>query len=896
MTSRAPGDERRSRAIGWLVALFPREFRESFGDDMRDVLRDQLDAARGRWGVLGVARVWTLTLVALPLAALRAHRDALRPSATTLDRTRRPNMLDSTRNDLRFAVRMLRKSPLFAVVAVVAISLGAGAVTTIFSAMNAIALRPVPGVTNGSRVVGLEFLRRDGKFELTGSYPAYAHLRDHSQTVSGVAAWSRATLSIAPRGGGGAVVAGGYTSGNYFSVLGIRPALGRFFLPEEDRTPLTHPVIVVSYAFWSTALGADSSAIGTTVNVNGHPYTLIGVAPNGFRGVITLIPVDGWIPIMMQGQLQPERNIETATWLRMFARLRDGVSMDAASAELGTLFVAHETPTARSAARRMTGIHVSPLRTVPEDARRTFFAFMTTLLVAAAFVLFIASVDVAAMLSARAVTRRREMAVRVALGASRARLVTQLLTEILVLFGIGAVGAIALAFGATSWATRFPLPGGVIVPPDLVPDGRVMAFALLVSLCTGVVFGLAPALRASRDNVSARLRDDSAGSGTRRGWMANALIVGQLALSLVLLVAAGLFVRALSRAAQVDAGFDRSGLTVVQFDTRSWGYDEPRGRRFYRDLHDRIAELPGVAGVTFASFAPLTTRSMNDSVTLSNGEHAFTWLVGAGAEYFATLRLPIVAGRALTADDDERAARVAVVNETFAKRLSPGGNVLGRSFTLRNAELTVVGIARDAKYASFDEITPPVVYLSMEQAWQSNQTLLVRGASTSRLAAGLRDAMRSIDPLISVPGLMTLDAASGVAVLPQRIAVIVTGVLGSVGLLLATLGLYGVVAYAVNRRTRELGVRIALGAPRSSVLGLVLRDGLRLATGGLIVGVALAAAATRVIAGLLFDVSALDLVTFVTTSLLLVAVAMLATYIPARRAAALDPMTALRAE
>ena len=881
----------------WLVRLFPREFRNRYAADMRDVLRDQIDAARRRSGVLGVLRIWVSTLAGLPTAAFRAHRDALFPQLASIDRTRRSLAIEHMMNDLRFAIRLLRKSPVFAVVAILAISLGAGAVTTIFSAMNAMVLRPVPGVADGSRIVGLEFRRRDGKDELTGTYPTFAYLRDHSRATSGVGAWAKATLSIAATGRDAArVVTGSYTSGNYFSVLGVRPALGRFFLPEEDRTPLANPVIVVSYDFWATTLAADSGAIGKPLTVNGNPYTLIGVAPEGFRGLITLMPIDGWIPIMMQGQIQPERKLESATWLRMFARLGDGGTAEAATAELSTLFAEQNQTRSTSRASRVVSIHVSPLRSVPEDARKMFLGFMTILFVAATFVLFIASVDVAAMLSARAVARRREMAVRAALGASRARLVTQLLTEILVLFGIGAAGAIALAYGATTWATRFSLPAEIIVPPDLVPDGRVMAFALLVSLATGVVFGLAPALRASRDDVSARLRDGTTGAGLRRSRMANALIVGQLALSLVLLVAAGLFVRALGRAASVKPGFEKSGVSIVSFDTRTWGYNDATGQRFYHALRDRVAALPGVTAVTFASFAPLTTRSLNDSITFSDGERAFTWYVAAGSDYFRTLEMPIIAGRALSASDDERSAPVAIINETLARRLAPNGGALGRTLTRGKQVVTVIGIARDAKYATFDESTPSMMFVPIAQVWQPNQTMLVRGVSPAQLARGLHDAMRAIDPKLPVPSSMTLDDAAGISVLPQRIALIVTGALGGVGLVLATLGLYGVIAYSVNQRTRELGVRLALGAQRTMVLGMVLGDGLRLASVGVVVGLVMAAGATRVIAGFLFDVSALDAVTFIGTSVLLVMVALLAAYVPARRAARLDPMAALRSD
>ena len=885
------------RVISWVIAIFPREFRQRYGDDMRDLLVDQLNDARRRRGMLGVG--WTLlaSTVGLLRAAIAEHRAALTPQSA-----RRPDMLENTKNDLRFAIRMLRKSPIFTVVAVLAISLGAGAVATIFSAMNAMVLRPLTGTLDGSRLVGLQFTQRNGRLEMAGTSATYDHLRDGSRTLNGLAAWGRVTLSMSAgasaNADGGAVVAGSYASGNYFSVLGLRPALGRFFLPEEDRTPNTHPVVVVSHAFWSARLGADSGAIGKPLTVNGHPYTLIGVAPDGFRGVISLIPVDGWIPLMMQGQIQPERNLETARWLRMFGRLKDGATNETAQAELTTLTaaVALQAPDSGSP-RRLAGVRVAMLRSLPEDARVQFLGFMAILLVAAGFVLFIASVNVAAMLSARAVARRREMALRAALGASRARLVTQLLTEILLLFGIGAAGAIGFAFAATRLATTVTLPTDVVVPPNMAPDLRVMAFALLVSLITGLVFGLMPAMRAARDDVSTRLRDGAAGSGTRRSWTSNALIVGQLALSLVLLVAAGLFFRAVDIGSRVDAGFDRSGISVVSFDTRTWGYDETKGRAFYRELHERVAALPGVTDATYASFAPLTTRSMNDSIALENGDRMISWLDNVGSEYFTTLRMPLVAGRGFAATDDERAPRVAVINETLAKRLSPGGNAIGQTIRKGKATLTVVGVARDAKYASFDEVTPPVVFSPIAQGWQSNQTLLIRSTvDDARMARGIREAMRVIDPTAPAPPVTSLERASEITVLPQRIAVIVTGALGSVGLLLAALGLYGVIAYSVNRRTREMGVRIALGAQRSDVLRLVLHEGARLVAAGVALGIVLAAAATRVIARLLFDVSALDAVTFSAMSLVLIAIALVATYLPARRAASFDPMTALRSE
>jgi predicted permease len=877
-----------------LLRLYPRELRDRYADDMRELFRDQRRAARGPRARL---RLLLRTLTAVPAAALLAHRDTLRdrtyPTQHPTDRARNRNMIESLRQDLRFALRSLRKSPVFTIVAVAAIALGAGAVTTIFSAMNALVIRPLPGTSGGSRIVGIQLSMRDGRTEMNATLALYDRIREHSRTLASVAAAARTTFTVAASGAG-AVVTSNFASTNYFSVLGLRPTLGRFFLASENEAP----VVVVSHAFWSTHLGADTSLVGKTISVNGQAYTLIGVGPEGFRGTIALLSVDAWAPLAMQATLSPGRNLLTARWLRMFGRLESDATIESAQAEVTTIVAANSIaqPT-KNAAREAGGARVALLRAIPEDARGDFLGFMSLLLGAAALVLLIASVNVASLLSARAIARRREMAVRAALGAGRPRLVAQLLTEILVLFVFGAAGGLAFAFAATRAASAATFPIDIIVPPDMTPDLRVMLFALLVSLATGVIFGLAPALRASRDDITAPLRDGSAAAGSRRGMVGDAMIIGQLALSLVLLVTAGLFMRALTISARVDAGFDRANLAIASFESQSWGYDSVRARRFYAALAERVSAIPGVSDVAFASFAPLTTRSMNDSLTIRGDEKRFTWLTNVGGDYFGTLRMPIVAGRALSASDDDTRSPVAVVNETFARRLSNDGNVLGHTVMRRGKTVTIVGIAKDAKYANLSEATPPMIYFPMLQAWQPHQTILIRGSVTiPHLTTGIRAAMREIDPAVPAPAVVTLERASGITVLTQRIAAIVTGTLGGIGLLLATLGLYGIIAYSVNRRTREIGLRIALGARPADVQRLVVREGMRLAFGGVALGLLLSAAATRLIAGFLFDVSALDAVTFASMSLLFVGVALVASYLPARRAAGSDPMTALRSE
>ncbi len=799
--------------------------------------------------------------------------------------------------DFRFAVRMLARSPLFTAVAVLCIALGAGAVTTIFSAMNAIVLRPLPGAAEPDRLVTIQRRSPDGSEGVQASYRLYEHLRDSSKTMEAIAAWSKVDLSIGINGHGHAVY-GNIVSGNFFTVLGVRPALGRFFLPDEDRTPLTHPVVVVAYSFWQTQLGADPAAVGKAVTVNGQPFTIVGVAPAGFRGAFTPLDVQAWVPLMMQAQLRPGRNLTTAVWLWTFGRLAPGASIESARQEIGAI-ISNYAVTRVDSYEGYNSATLAPMTGLPLDAKAAFLGFAGIFFCAALFVLLIASVNVAAMLSARGISRRREMAVRAALGAGRGRLVRQLLTEVLLLFVMGGAGAILFATAATNALERLPIPGDTPLLLEISPDVRVLVFALLLSLVTGLVFGLGPALRAARVDIVARLRSDSAASGTRRTLMGNALIVGQLALSLLLLVAAALFVRALGFGARMDPGFDQSNVTITSLNPESWGYDEAKGRAFYRELREAAAGLPGVSAVSYTGRVPLTMSGSGDTIDVDNAPdgHASIQLASVDTGYFVVLRIPLLGGRAFTSQDDERAPRVAVVNETLARRFWPDGSALGRTFGFRDARVTIVGIARDAKYSDLSESTPAFAYFPLAQMWQRDQTLLVRAAGGPRsVASGIERAILDIDPLLPRPTVIPLEEATGIVLLPQRTAAWVTGGLGIAGLLLATVGLYGIMSYSAARRTREMGVRMALGAQPSDILAIVVKDGMRLAGVGVAIGIVLAAGATQVIAGLLFGVSPLDPAAFLGMSAALIVVALVACYLPARRAAAADPLAALRAE
>ena len=899
------------RAFAILLRLFPRAFRDRFGQDMRDLFRDQLRDARAR---RATPSLWARTIPSLVRAALVERAESIRTALTTRDTphhnhqtltTARDSVLQTIGSDLRFAGRMLRRSPVFTLVAVLIISLGCGAVTTIYSGINAVVLRPLTGTTDPGRLVMLERRTRDFGEGVSGSYRYSRYVAERARSLAGLAVWSKVSLAVAA-GGESVGLYGNIVSGNYFSVLGERPALGRFFLPDEDRTPLASPVVVVSHDFWTSRLGGDSSVIGHTLQVNGHPYTLIGVTTPGFRGVFTPLKVDAWVPITMQAQLKPDRDLEDQPWLWMFARLAPGATRSDVHRELVALTESWVRDTREPASfQRFVGIRLTDLTGLPDDARRAFLGFTALLFGAALLVLIIASVNVASMLSARAVARRREMALRTALGAGRTRLVRQLLTESLVLFVLGSIGGVAVAWAATGALERIPIPGtGEALSLELSPDPRVMVFALAVSLATGVVFGLAPALQGVGRDIATRLRNETAGGGARRSLAGNALIVAQLALSLVLLVAAGLFTKALAVGARLDPGFDPTGVVTAAVDPRSWGYDSVKASTFYRAVRDRVASEPGVTAVSYADLLPLTMATSGD-VILPNGPgrpgdgapRVGVQVSAVDAGYFDVLGIPIRAGRAFTDRDDAVAPKVVIVNETLAKRLWPDGSALGRTFGFHGDRVLVIGVARDSKYGTLAERTPAYVYLPLSQADRPDRKLIVRTAvDPAPLARAIRETVRTLDPAIPQPTVTMLRQEMGIVLFPQRIAATVTGVLGAVGLLLAGVGLYGLIAFSVSRRTREIGVRVALGAQRGDVLGMVVREGMWLAGIGVAVGVALAAAATRLIVGFLFDVSPLDALTFAGMSAVFVAVALLASYLPARRAAATDPLTALRSE
>jgi predicted permease len=809
--------------------------------------------------------------------------------------------------DLRFSLRVLRKSPVLTATAVLVIALGTGAVSTIFSVANAVVLRPLPGVSRPAEVVNVQRSQGVGG-SLSASYLYYKDLASRSKTLRGLTAWSMQPLTVS-LGGQGISALGNVVTASYFDVLGVRPALGRFFAPDEAGDVAREPVAVVSYGFWKRELGADSAAIGREVRLNGHRFTVIGVTPAGFAGAFPMLRTDVWVPLAFHQTLTPNGprlDSPGAAWLELIGRLAPGATTQSAQRELAGLSKQFAAAAGEPAGMARYGsARVSRATGLPDGVTPAVFGFFAVLLAVSGLVLVIASVNVAGMLLARAVSRRREVAVRLALGASRARLVRQLLTENLVLFAIGGLAGMALAVGGTRLLARIDLPVDVPIVIDVTPDSRAFIVTMVVALVVGLATGLAPALRASRPDLVTGLRDGGAGAGRQRSRLRDAMLVAQVAFSLVLLAASGLFVRALQRGRDVNPGFDVNGVATAAIDVGTSGYDRGRAREFYRTLAARLEARTGVTAATYARFLPLSMNTAGTEISVADyappggtpGAEVPVAMDEVGAGYFELVRLPLVSGRTLRANDDSAAAPVAVVNQAFVKRYFGGREPVGRTFRLDGRDVTVVGVARDAKFARLDEAPEPFMFLPLAQHWSSNLNLLVRTSGDPKaLAQVIRDEVRALDPVLPPPTVTTFRQAASVVLLPQRVAATVTAALGAIGLLLAVVGLYGALSFSAAQRVREIGVRLALGATRRHVLGLVVGEGLKLAGVGMGIGLALALLATRALTPFLFGVSPLDPATFLAIGVTLGGAAFLASWLPARKAARVDPAISLRQE
>ena len=770
--------------------------------------------------------------------------------------------------DLRFGVRILLKHPGFTLIAVITLALGIGANTAIFSFVNSLFLRPL-SVPNPDRVARLYAEDSQGRKFDVFSYPNYADLRDRSQTLQALAAHSTVAASVG-LGAGAENSEGEVVTGNYFQALGVNAALGRVLLPEDDQTPGAHPVVVISHAIWQRRLGADRSAVGKKLYINGHPFTVVGVMPEGFNGTYQAFAADFWAPMMMQAQVRPRGMTLDRRgwgWLSGTARLKPGVTLAEAQAELdrNAKQILQESPRGNQG---VAGFRLFPASALPEEFRQGASGMLGFFMAVVGLVLLAACANIAGLMLARMTARHREIAVRLSLGATRVRLVRQWLTESLLLALSGSAAGLLFALWAADGLMALTPPDFRNFSPALRLDGRVLVFTLAVSVVAGVLCGLFPAFRAGRADLVVALKDGGSATagGRRRSRLQQAFVVTQVAVSLVLLVMAGLLLRSLQNDAAFDPGFKTDNLLLAQIDLRRQGYSQEQGQAFYRQLTERLKSLPGVRAVTSALVTPLGTsrESMGFIIPghISPNGSAFISIANntVGPDYFAAMGIPLLRGR----DFDERDARpgarpVAVINETMARRFWPNGDAVGQSVQTKanGPAIEIVGVVRDIKYYSLAEEPRPYVYASATQFYAADATIHIRTAGDPKaLAQATRKEIESLDPNVAITGLATFAELRSAPLFPSRAMAIVSGLFGLLASLLAAVGIYGITSYTVAQRSREVGVRIALGAQRSDILRLIIGQSVTITLIGVGVGLVAALALTRFLSSLLFGVSA----------------------------------------
>lgn len=814
-------------------------------------------------------------------------------------------MLDALRQDVAHAARLLQKSPAFAATAVLTLALGTGVNVAVFSAVNAFVLRPLP-VREGDRLAVVATRKAPSGNLGPVSWP---DLQDYRRASTGVfedvAGYSAGFLGLAPEGESAQRVLVTWVTGNYFGSLGLRPALGRLILDEEAQPGRVDPVAVLGYSTWQRRFHADPEVVGRSTRVNGRPVTIVGVAPRGFAGTFAFSESELFLPLTWTGGSALEQR--DARFLHAVGRLRPGVGIAEAQAALDVVAVRLQGEHPRTNEGVTLRVLPERLARPEEDNARTNAFGAAIMLVLVGFVLAVAAVNVSGLLLARASERRREMATRAALGAGRNRLLRQLLTESLVLAVLGGGAGILLGAVAARLLARMRLPGDLPVRFDFDLDWRVLAFVAAVVLVTAAVVGAMPALRASRVGLAGMLRDagrGQAGSGSRARFV---MVATQIALCFVLLAAAGLFVRSLTRAERASLGFRPQNVLNAALDLDQLGYTEAQGRAFAAAIDQRLRAVPGVLDVAYAFSTPLGYVSTGsvveiDEPALPDEPRPFAGMNMVSPRYFSTLGIPIVRGHAFTAADDERAPRVAIVNARLADQLWPGRDPLGRRIRAAGAAgawLTVVGVTPTGKYGALFEEPRPYLYVPLAQVYTGLQVLHVRTAvAPEALARTVERIVHQREPQLVLYDIQSMASAlgGGRGLFPVRMSATFAALFGALALALAVVGIYGLASSAAKQRRREIGVRVALGARPSDIRRLVLRDGLALVGAGLAVGVLVALGSLRLLAGLLYDVSASDPLTFAGVGPILAAVALIAYAIPAFRAARVDPTVALRDE
>ena len=810
--------------------------------------------------------------------------------------------MDDLRGDLLYAVRTLVRSPAFAVVAVISLALGIGANTLAFSAVHALVPKPLP-IDRPAEVV---FVQPIGN-GVGISFPNYRDLRDRAVTFSGLAAYRVSPMNIDSGAGGGTPPArawGYLATGNYFDMLGVTPALGRFFHANDDLRPGDAALAVLSHDYWTTHFAGDATVVGRTIRINRLPYTVVGVAPRGFRGTERFYPADAWVPMMMQAEIEIgnpwlERRMTGNTWV--VGRLKPGVSPETAAANLNAIAteLAREYPDADKGLR----LKLAQPGFAGDALGQPVKAFTLGLLVLAALVLLVACANLASVVAARGADRQRELAIRISIGAGRGRIVRQLLTESLVIAILGGAAGCTIALAGARALSAWHAPIDFPVQLDVPLDPAVLLFASAISVVAGMLFGVAPARRASTVDPNAALKDGHDAGSPRRYPLRDLLVACQVALCFVLVAASLLSLRGLQQALTMPLGFDPRGVTMVGFELGLGGYSTDDGKRFQQRALEAVQQLPGVTAAAYGNSLPLSIDQSHTNVSRadrpaplgSDAQMAVRYEVSPG--YFRTLGVRLLQGRDLDWRDSSDRPLVAVVNATFARTVMQTSDAVGQRIRWGRGSIEIVGVVEDGKYEALTESAKPAMFVPMQQAYNTTTTLVVRSSvPPEQMVAAMRQAIAALDPMLTLYGTGTVEQMLGFVLFPNRMAAIALTAFGALGIVLAATGINGTVAYAVSRRRREIGIRMAVGATAGAVLRLVLGRIAMLIAVGAAVGSALALVAGRTLASVVYQASPRDPLVFGGVAVALIAVGIASCWAPALRSVRIAPMTALRPE